>query len=377
MPGACEAFLRAGAVVLALAGPIAVAITPTDSAAQATAEQDAKPIKDKHIGVSREGATKLPRSEGDQALVDGWPLYRNDRGQTAFNDAMATLKATDGPAPSPQVFKGCAGLECKLSLPALTSEGWMPPGRIWVSATEYVLIAHSPRRREGQSYRRRAARGMTYFVFHEFHNSSRNTDLFDTVASHKSSVFVPFYMGKQSTDSKGRHVVIVVQVAPHDVVSIHASNMGSAGPGIEIAMNAYEAIEPLQKLAGILVATIVKAAVPRLEVVNHHGTEGKSALEAYEGRLATLEARANAPTVELPFVPAPPRRVATATGRIEDLILRPGLSPRIPVAERVIVPPKAATAASRPEAPASEPKLIGPVRLATRPAPLPASGTGR
>src|SRR5207244_13018933 len=127
--------------------------------------------------------------------------------------------------------------------------------------------------------------------------------------SHSRSVCVPFYMSKQWTDAKGRRFVIVMQVAPYDVVSIHASNKGSAGPGMEVAKNFSDALEPLQGLAGILVATFVKAAAPHLEVVNHAGTEGLPMLSAYERRLATLRARPGAQIVVLPFVPAPAQRV--------------------------------------------------------------------
>ena len=219
---------------------------------------------------------------------------------------------------------------------------------------------------------------MRYFVFHEFHNSTRNTDPFDTISSHSRSVFVPFYMSKQWTDAKGRRFVIVVQVAPYDVVSIHASDKGSAGPGMEVAKNYSDALEPLQGLAGILVATIVKTAAPHLQVVNHGGTEGLPMLTEYERRLQTLKARPGAPGVVLPFVPAQAQRVATAIGRLEDLIVRGGASPLIPVAKRGIVPPKdeipgPATVPVRSASLTADtvPTLIGPIRLATRPAPRP------
>ena len=338
--GALSVFFRAGVVALTL----------TVASAQAVA-QGAAPIKDRHIGVSREAATKLPRSEADQALVDGWPLYRTVRGQTAFNDAMATLRATEAAAPSPQAFRGCVGLDCNLSLPALGTDGWLPPGRLWVSPTEYVLIAHSPRLGAGQSYRRRAYREMRYFVFHEFHNSSHNTDPYDTISSHKSSVFVPLYMSKQGIDAKRRRFVVVVQVAPYDVVSVHAVNHGSAGPGMEVAKNKSDAIEPLQEQAGILVATILKTAAPHLRVVNHRDAEGLPMLNAYERRLATLRARAGDPTVTLPFVPAPAQRVAAATGGLDAIVGKPS----------------SGLTASLTPAPDQTPMLIGPIRLATRP----------
>ena len=62
---------------------------------------------------------------------------------------MATLKATDAAAPVAGAFKGCAELDCALSLPALGPDGWIPAGRIWVSPTESVLFVHSPRLRDG------------------------------------------------------------------------------------------------------------------------------------------------------------------------------------------------------------------------------------
>ncbi len=351
----------------------------TAPAAAQSAGLDASPIKQRHADAPRAGATQYPRSEGDQAKVDGWPLYRTERGQAAFNDAMATLKATDGAAPTAAAFKGCASLECNLALPTIGADGWLPAGRLWVSPTEYVLIVHSPRARAGQSPRRRALRTMRYFVFHEFHNSSRNTDLYDTISSHSGSVFVPLYMGKSSTDARGRHFVIVVQVSPYDVVSIHASNRGSAGPGIEVARNAADAVEPLQNLAGIVIAAAIKAAAPHLQVVNHRGDEGQPMLTAYERRLAAVRGRPAAPAVTLPYVPAPSQRLASAAGALDDLILRRGASPRIPMAERGIVaaPTKTAQIAPTPtsrqiaavhEPSEREPVLVEPIRRATPPA---------
>jgi hypothetical protein len=219
---------------------------------------------------------------------------------------------------------------------------------------------------------------MRYFVFHEFHNSTRNTDPFDTISSHSGSVFVPLYMSKQWTDARGRGFVIVLQVGPYDVVSFHATDKGSAGPGMEVAKNYADALEPLQGLAGILIATILKTAAPQLQVVNHGGTEGLPMLTEYEHRLATLRARPGAPIVVLPFVPARAQRVATATGRLEDLIVRRGASRLIPIAARGIVPPRdeiaePATATMRSAWLSTDPMptLIEPIRPATRPAPRP------
>jgi hypothetical protein len=324
--------LRVGAALLALVGLLAAVAATTTGAAQ-DLRQEAVLVKTRNIDVSRERATEQPLCEGDQAIVDGWPLYRTERGQAAFNDAMATLKATDGAAPAPEAFRGCAELACDLALPSIGADGWIPPGRLWISPAEYVLFVHSPRLGEAQNYRRRVDATMKYFVLHEFHSSTHNTDPFDTISSHGGSVFVPLYMSKQWTDAQGRRFVMVVQVAPYDVVSIHASNKGSAGPGMEVAKNMSEALEPLQGMAGTLVATIVKAAAPHLEVVNHHAAEGLAMLDAYQKRLASLRSRPGAPSVRLPFVPAVARRVAAATGRLEELILRRGASP-IPTAER-------------------------------------------
>ena len=379
---ALQAVFRAVAVVTMLVGPLAALSAPQHCAAQPIG-QDAAPIRDRNIDVLRDAATQLPLAEDDQALQGGWPLYRTQRAQAAFNDAMATLEATDRMAPTPRAFRGCEQLECNLSLPSIGADGWMPPGRLWVSPTQYVLIVHSPRLRDGQSYRRRSYRDMKYFVFHEFANSSHNTDVFDTISSHSGSVFVPLYMSREWTDAKGRRLVIVVQVAPYDVVSIHATNRSSAGPGMEVAKNLSDALQPLQGLAGILVATIVKAAAPHLEVVNHQHTEGLPMLSGYERRLATLRARPATPIVALPFVPAPAQRLATATARLQDLLVRRGASPLNPLA-RSTSPASAAAPtliepirlATRP-ALRDEPVLVQPIRPALRPATLPDNVTGR
>lgn len=352
--------LRSSIIALSLLSCAAPLLMPSPLLAQSSSE-DAGPIKSRNLGVSRVKATPAPRSEGDQAVVDGWPLYRTERGQTAFNDTMATLKASDGTAPAVDAFKGCNGLECALKLPAIGSDGWIPAGRVWVSPTEYVLFSHSPRLRTGQSYRRRGFRDMRYFVFHEFHNGSRNTDPYDTISSHSSSVFVPFYMSKPARDAKGHHFVAIVQIAPYDVVSIHASNLGNAGSGIEVAKNFNEQMEPLQGLAGIVVASIVKAAAPHIKVVNHRGAEGQPMLQVYERRLAAIANRSGATPITLPFVPAPPQRLQTAAARLDDLILRRGMSPRIPIAERGIVPPKPLVSSMTADAAPAKPARLSPL----------------
>lgn len=344
---------------------------------------DATPIVERHMEASRDEAAEWPRSEGDQRVVGGWPLYRTERGQAAFNAAMATLKATEGPAPAAAAFKGCAGLACHVTLPAMSDDGWLRAGRIWVSPAEYVLIVHSKRYRNGREYRRHGSHGMRYFVLHEFHNGTRNVDPYDTISSHSSSVFVPYYMSKTHTDARGRRFVAIVQVAPNDVVSAHATSHGSAGPGVEVAKNVSDELEPLQALAGIVLTGMVKEAAPGLRVVNHRGTEGLPMLRAWEARLERLRASSGGVRVPLPFTAAAADRVAAATGRLGDLILKPGVSPRIPVAERSIVPARPTVtaftpdAAPEPVAPTGraarqatwrEPSLVEPIRPALRPA---------
>ena len=283
--------------------------------------------------------------------------------------------ATETAAPAPRAFGGCVALECNLSLPSIGAEGWIPTGRIWVSPTEYVLIVHSPRLGEGETYRRRSRRDMRYFVFHEFLNSTHNTDPYDTISAHSGTVFVPLYMSKQWTDARRRRFVIVVQVAPYDVVSLHATDKGSAGPGMEVAKNTSDELQPLQALAGILIATIAKAACPQLAVVHHKGVEGLPMLNAYQRRLAILRQQPGALTVALPFMPARLEHVATASAKLEDLIVPRDGSATIPIAQRGLLPPRdtivSATEPMRATSPTVDPVpvLIGPVRLATRPAP--------
>jgi hypothetical protein len=269
-------------------------------------------------------------------------------------------------------------------MPAHTAgaDGWIPPGRLWVSPTEYILFVRSPNGRIRDA-RRRSRASMRVFVFHEFQNSSRNTDVYDTLSSHSGAVFVPLYMSKRATDAYGHSFVVVLQVAPYDVVSIHASNHGSAGPGIEVAKNTTDVMEPLQGLAGIVVGTIIKSAAPQLDVVNHRNDEGRPMLDVFQRRLASFRGRVGgtSASLTLPFVPVTDARVASAAGRLDDLILKPGASARIAVADRGIVVKRTTTFATAGVA-AGLPQLTGPIKLAVRPErvvapqdPAPAPGT--
>lgn len=74
-------------------------------------------------------------------------------------------------------------------------------------------------------------------------------------------------------------------------------------------------------------------------------------LKAYERRLEALKARATASEVILPFVPATPAKLATASAHLGDLIARPGVSPTIPVAERAVVPRRPVVQAAAPPRP--------------------------
>lgn len=298
------------------------------------ASVDAQPIAGRHAHITRDVAAGQPRRENDQVVVNGWPMYRTNRGQEAFNHAMATLRATDGPPPRAQVFRQrCTYLNCPVTLPRLSRSGWIPAGRLWVSPSAYVLIVHSPRRSKYDPGRRRSLRAMRYFVFHEFHNSTGNTDVFDTISAHRWSVFVPFYLGKPGRDAQGHNYVIVVQVAPHDIVSRHARVFGNAGPGIEVAKNRREPLSKLQAVAGIVVATIVKRAVRRLRMVHHRGTEGLPMLRAYRARQAAWKRMRGRPRLRLPFVAADPVRVANATGSLASLIVHTGPVRAMPPAD--------------------------------------------
>jgi hypothetical protein len=299
----------------------------------AVAQVTVDTLTSRHLGLSRERAANQPRREEDQSIVNGWPLYRTERGQIAFNAAMATLAATDVEAPAAAAFKDCDGLLCQLALPAIDADGWIAAGRLWVSPSSYVLVVRSPRQRD---FRRRSIMNMRYFVMHEFHNSSRNTDVFDTVSSHSGSVFVPLYLSKTQQDARGRSFVMLVQVAPVDVVSVHASNMGSEGPGVEIALNTADALEPLQGLGAMLAATMAKAFQPRLSVVNHRGEEGRSALKTYEAHARVSTSAVS--RFKVPFTPASPQKIASATGRFDMLVARRGATLPIAVAKRGFVP---------------------------------------
>lgn len=315
--------VRIGRCLLGVASLMA-SFGPSPTTPVQAASFDAMPIIERHTGLTREIAAGKPAREDDQVVVDGWPMYRTERGQQAFNHAMATLQATDGAPPSTAAFQGCERLRCRVTLPRLTTGGWIPTGRLWVSPTEYVLIVHSPRRSKSNPGRRRSRRSMRYFVFHEFHNSTGNTDVFDTISAHRRSVFVPFYLGKPGRDAQGRKYVVVVQVAPHNIASRHARVFGSAGPGIEVAKNRRDRLDRLQAEAGILVAAIVKRAVPHLRMVRHRGAEGRPMLRAYRRQIAAWKRARGGRRLRLPFVAANNAAVARATGRLAELIVHAG-----------------------------------------------------
>jgi hypothetical protein len=349
-------------VMALLALPVMV---PVEASAQS-----GQGILDRNVDVSRERATDRPRSEGDQAIVNGWPLYRTERGQATYNATMATLAATSGVGPGANAFRNCFDLDCDFDVPRIGQDGWIPAGRIWVSPSDYVLIVHSPRPDRHQH--RRSERSMRYFVFHEFHNSSRNTDPYDTISSHNGRVFVPFYMSKTGVDAHGRQYVAIIQVAPYDVVSVHATNYGSAGPGVEVAKNMTDDLQPLQARAGIVLAHIVKRASPHLRVVNHRGREGLSMLQGYEHWLDARRGGRTQHSVALPFRSAPASKVASARGELADLIFTRSRSRHLAISERAFVPPRAMLE-DRAETVAAvdEPRLVGPIQLARRPEPEP------
>ncbi|MEO0618269.1 MAG: hypothetical protein AAFZ01_03215 [Pseudomonadota bacterium] len=175
--------------------------------------------------------------------------------------------------------------------------------------------------------------------------------MFDTISAHKFSVFVPFYIGKQGKDARGRNYVTVIQVAPYDVKSRHASNMGHRGPGVEVAKNKWEPLPPLQSKAGVLLAAIVKQASPRLKVVHHRYKEGLPMLRAYQARVKALRAAGSSRERAIPFTPARSRTVARISQPLNTIIRRKGLRParrlaalpgaprtRVSVAPRTAVP---------------------------------------
>jgi len=370
--GECQGVRAVSRIVSVCAATLAlVAGVVSATFPWAAIAQEGDQVLSRHIGTSRARAAERPRSEGDQAIVAGWPLYRTERGQAAYNAAMATLAVTEGRAPTAADFRNCADLGCELALPLIARDGWIPAGRIWTSPTDYVIVAHSARPGGTRRLRRHSYRSMRYFVFHEFHNSSRNTDPYDTISSHSGEVFVPFYMSKQGRDARGRRFVVIMQVAPYDVVSVHATNYGSAGPGVEVAANTTDELEPLQARAGLVLAAIITRAAPHLRVVNHRGNEGLAMLEAHEARMAAVRTRRAGGPLALPFVPAPGERIAAVDARLADLIARPGSSPSIALADRRFVPPRASIAEPArqvvPAEPGEAPRLIGPIQLARRP----------
>ncbi len=321
------AALVAPFITLVLCGVAATSAPGTSWAAGL----DALPILARHANRTREDAAQKPRSEKQQAVVQGWPLYRTNRGQDAFNQAMATLKATDVPPPPASAFAPCPDLTCKLALPRINADGWLSPGRLWLSPDTYVVIVKSPRPPRRRGYRRHSKRNMRVFVYHEFHNSTRNTDVYDTISAHRGSVFVSFYLSKPQRDAYGRQFVVLVQAAPHNVVSRHARNHGNRGPGVEVAKNFGDPLAPLQSKAGVLLGAMVAAREPQLRMVHHRGSEGRAMRRAYEAWRTGLKGANGRTTLRLPFTPATSALMANAKAPLAELIQVEG-APRLVVA---------------------------------------------
>jgi len=79
-------------------------------------------------------------------------------------------------------------------------------------------------------------------------------------------------------------------------------------------------------------------------------------LEAYQHRLAYVQSHPGNPLVTLPFTAAAQQRMATAAANLADLIQRPGLSPRIPLAQRGFLPQRRAASAPPPAVAVTAPK---------------------
>ncbi|MGI9522126.1 MAG: hypothetical protein ACR2PG_10805, partial [Hyphomicrobiaceae bacterium] len=230
---------------------------------------------------------------------------------------------------------------------------------LWVSTTQYVLFVRSPRPPRRSFYRRRNQRKMRVFVFHEFHNSTRNTDVYDTISAHRGSVFTPFYLSKPQRDPDGRTFVVLVQVAPYDVASRHAANHGNRGPGIEVAKNRGDKLFPIQAKAGIVIATILKQAMPRLRLVHHRGIEGLPMLRAYRQWKKSSRKR----ILHLPFAAVTRVKLAQAVARLDDLIMTPGSKVRRPRPVDTVIAPPAPKLISAPRKRASFPLPPSKARL--------------
>ena len=161
---------------------------------------------------------------------------------------------------------------------------------------------------------------MRYFVFHEFHNSTGNTDPYDNVSLQNRRVFVTYYLSKTFRDAQGRRIVVLIQVALYDVRSMHASNRNSAGPGIEVVKNRSGRLLSLLAKAGIVIATMIKRSAPQLRVVHHRRSEGRPMLRAFFERVRTFFTVGKRTRITLPFQVAHPRKIRTAKADLVSLI---------------------------------------------------------
>ena len=236
-----------------------------------------------------------------------------------------------------------------------------------------MLIVHSPRLRDGASYRRRSQRDMRYFVLRVPQQHAQHRPLRHHLRPQRQR-FVPLYMASSRRRPRPplRHrragrPLRRRQPACHD--------KGSAGAGVEVAKDTSDELQPLQALGRASCHHHRQGRSPQLAVVHHRGVEGLPMLNALQRRLAILREQPEDPRRPLPFMPAHPERVARANASLHDLITSPRRLGRNPRRQCAFLPPRgtivSATGPMRATSGGGDPVpvLVAPLRLATRPAP--------
>lgn len=184
----------------------------------------------------------------------------------------------------------------------IDKEGWISLPKETQAALLRIGIEFEVRPWEGRRYKGIARTQITsdkYIVQHEFRNKGGEKSIERTIRSHQNAkgdrfgVYVDFYVSEPVERlSSGKIGVKIVQIKPVWEYSIHASNLNSAGIGVEHAKNANDSFDVLGLLADAVLTDALKQWKPDLKILPHWagGTEGAGIatfLNQREARLST------------------------------------------------------------------------------------------
>lgn len=251
-----------------------------------------------------QGGRVVPAGEGvpiSPALAQNSPIPA-DQAAPVPDLAKKTITAyslrpkQEPPAAGVSYAKPPAGVDDVLNTRTgvtFDKDGWLPEGElvpgVRIVREEWAGRPHKGRLRDDNSI----------FVFHEtqvigskgepIDDARRIIDSWKSATGGRRGVYTPLMVSKTQIDREGKPYVEVIQIAPIQEYSAHASRLGNQnGSGVEVAMQQGDIPEPMQVKAAAAIADAVKGWKPDIRFVNHQDPEGlamKNVIAAREARL--------------------------------------------------------------------------------------------